>query len=478
MIEQDIVLPKNDNSMVQKILLEEKQRKELYPEEDKSKKIYDRPLTDLELKASTILGRITDKMYLADQFLELIPLYYDEALNWWMWDQNNSYWKIVDETDILIMVNKAAEVNVINSRERSEIINALKLKAREKKPKEVSKYTLQFDKELIDIQTGDRYPVSSRYFVVNPIPFRLGKENSTPKFDKLFKEWVKEGQVDNLYEILAYCLLPDYPIERIPCLLGGGSNGKSTYLKILYTFLGMRNICTTNLETLTKSRFETGRLFKKLGCIMAETNLANIENSQLIKRLVSGKDPVSIEFKNKGLTEFINYAKIIIATNNLPPTEDKTDGFYRRWLIIDFPNQFEKEVDVLSDITTEEYENLAMKCVDILLGLLKKRGFTNEGTIAERKTKYEEKSNPFDKFWSEYVDDSDPNSDITKHDFEKQVNQYMKENHVRNLSERTLSKIMREKGVHDDVVRKEWYENNEAISRSVRVWKGVKWKEM
>ncbi|KKK82765.1 hypothetical protein LCGC14_2800130, partial [marine sediment metagenome] len=49
------------------------------------------------------------------------------------------------------------------------------------------------------------------------------------------------------------------------------------------------------------------------------------------------------EFKGKDIFDFRNYAKLIMATNSLPPTGDKTEGFYRRWKIIDFPKQFDVE---------------------------------------------------------------------------------------------------------------------------------------
>lgn len=463
--------------IVQKILREEKDRITQYNENS--------ILNELEIKENnkipieelgTILGKILDKQELARKFIELIPLYFDEGSNWWMWDLSELYWKMIDEVDLLIAVNRACEVNVINSKERTEIINALKLEARQNKPQDLGSKILQFKKELLNYETGDRFPASPAYFVTNPIPFKLGKYPNTPNFDRLFSQWVSQDDVKNLYQIIAYCAFPAYPIERIFCLLGGGANGKSTFLKILYTFLGLKNVCTTNLDTLLKSRFETGRLYRKLACLMGETNLANIENSQLIKRLVSGKDAVAIEFKNRGMIDFVNYAKVIIATNNLPPTDDKTDGFYRRWLIIEFPNQFEKEIDVLKDIPLSEYENLAIKCIYLLDEIFEDRKFSNEGNIADRRKKYEEKSNPFDKFWGEWIDDSDPNSDISLWEFEKELNAYMKENNVRNVSDKQINKFMKEKDINQVKIYKEWYENEQAIKRQVRCWSGIKWK--
>jgi len=43
--------------------------------------------------------------------------------------------------------------------------------------------------------------------------------------------------------------------------------------------------------------------------------------------------------------------------------------FYRRWTIIDFPNQFTEKKDILKDIPEIEFNNLATKCVVILKNL-------------------------------------------------------------------------------------------------------------
>jgi len=71
----------------------------------------------------------------------------------------------------------------------------------------------------------------------------------------------------------------------------------------------------------------------KFQCIIPNINIKE----------VSWWDLVGFEYKNKNPFDEVNYAKILIATNNLPATADKTLGFYRRWIIIDFPNRFQKK---------------------------------------------------------------------------------------------------------------------------------------
>jgi putative DNA primase/helicase len=465
------VLPKMPE-LARKILDEERQRELAYPERDTLLEVQ-------EERAGHILGSIFDKVELAEKFIKLVPLYYDNSNLFWLWDLVEKYWRIIDEVDVLNIIDRSAQVNLINSKERTETLNAIKMRARANKPKDVPPTWIQFCKEVIDIETGDRFMASPEYFYKNPIPHRLGKESDTPKFDKVFSEWVKTPEeVKVLYEIIAYCILPAYPVERIFCLHGSGSNGKSVYRQILRKFIGEKNVCSTSLDLLTSSRFEPTKLFGKLVCEMGETNLSKLDNTQVIKRVVSGKDLIGGEFKNKPHFDFVNYAKIIISTNNLPPTEDKTDGFYRRWMIIDFPNRFEKEIDLMAQFTEEDYQNLAMKCVGIIIDLLKKRHFAFEGTIEERRERYEHRSNPFDKFFKEYVDDSDPNTDITKWDFCDKFNSWLKENKLRAVSEMSLVRIMKNKGIQEVKVYKDWFDknNNGYVNRQVRCWGGIKWK--
>jgi len=414
-----------------------------------------------------------DKINLAEQFIKLIPLYYDESGLWWIWREKDLRWEMIDDVDILNHIRFSSFANVISSKERTEILMALKQVARTKKPQEMNKNWIQFDKIIIDIKTGNRFKASSEYFITNPIPWEIGLSNETPEMDKLFESWVGKDNIKILYEIIAYCCLSDYPLERIFCLLGGGSNGKSCFLSLLSTFLGFNNICSTDLNLLVKSRFESAKLRDKLACLMGETDFNDLTSTQLLKRLTSGKDTIGIEYKNKGLYNYINHAKLIIATNNLPATSDKTIGFYRRWMIIDFPNEFTEKKDILIDIPLKEYNNLASKCIEILGNLITKREFTNEGDYEQRKKKYESKSN----FLGEFIKKNtifDNSSYLTKRDFYKNFVDWSKDNHHRELSERMVGLCMKKLNIEDDLKRLDWLKDGKQMV--ARVWIGLKWK--
>jgi P4 family phage/plasmid primase-like protien len=422
-------------------------------------------------EAIQLISNYQNKVDLAEKFLEIIPLYYDFSGLWWRWCKNR--WVLTDEVDILNLVQGSSGANIITSKERTEIVNALKQEARRRKPKLPEKRWLQFNDEILNLDTGERFKVTPKYFVTNPIPYDLGVNEETPVMDRIFEEWVGKKYVRTLYEIISYCLLPDYPMNRLFCFIGSGMNGKSKFLELLRKFIGDENVCSTELDALISSRFEITRLHKKLICQMGETNFNEMSKTSIIKKLTGG-DLIGFEYKNKNPFEEINYAKIIIATNNLPTTTDKTLGFYRRWLIIDFPNQFSERKNILEEIPEEEYKNLAMKCVGLLIDLLKNREFYNEGTIEERMAKYEAKSDFLQKFLDEFTEEK-IDCYISKADFRKKFASWCKENRHREMADNTLSKNLKKKGIEAGRKYMEWLFDGKG--GQLTVYLDIKWKD-
>jgi len=429
-------------------------------------------LKKIESNAGKIFTNRTEQ---AKEYENTQPIFFDKTGMFWLWNSNTKCWESVDEVDILNVIEKETGKDIIESKNRTEIINALKQEGRKRIPKNIKKTWIQFDDTIYDIENGEEFKSTPEYFVTNPIPHKLNSDKfmSTPVMDKIFEEWVGKDYIQTLYEIIAYCLLPDYPIHRLFCFIGQGMNGKSRFIELIKRFLGYKNITSTELDTLLTSRFEVTRLHKKLLCVMGETNFSQLEKTSILKKLTGG-DYIGFEYKNKTPFEDNNYAKIIIATNNLPETTDKTIGFYRRWLIIDFPNQFSEEKDILNDIPNEEYGCLALKCVHILKDLLKTRKFTNEGEIEDRMRKFEDKSNPMDKFIFLFINSSNSEDYITASDFFKKFNQWLQENRYRSMSEETIGRRLKEKGF--DKGRKYFNWMYDGKGGQATVYYGMQWK--
>lgn len=439
----------------------------------------------LQTTAKILLSNFTDYFNNAKTFLQIQPLHYNKQKILWSWNNNLSRWEMIDETDL---VNKIKDVmepqaksTILPNSIKSQIFTAVKSESRLTKPLDTPKTWVQFKDTIVDVMTGEEFPASPEYFITNPIPWDLGDTDETPTIDKIFTEWVGEEWKQTLYEIIAYSMLPDYPLSLLFVLVGGGSNGKTVFLKLLSKIVGFDNTTTSDLKSLMTQRFEKAKLHKKLLCVMGETDYADLKNTDWIKRLTGG-DPISFELKGKNPFDDYNYAKIVIATNTLPMTSDKTRGFYRRFIVIDFPNEFPEKIDIISKIPEEEYPALMRKSVKILKDLLQRREFTNQGTIEERMSRYEMRSNPVSIFIDNFCDRTG-NHDIPFSEFKTKFYDFCKLNDFNPPSDIMVGKGVRNEGF---ILRRENVKNEKYVDEpleghspyiSKHVIKDLRWRE-
>jgi len=432
-------------------------------------------------------AQLTDINFMNNNFFLKNPIMYDEYKIWWAWDSTNMRWNKVDETDITISFNNIFNLldvkNIYISSVKTMILNSLKNTSRIFKKnfvKDVKPYWVVFKDVIIDVKENKIFPNSFQYFSTNPIPYFFTKKNDvkTPVIDKLFNDWVgnsKDGNdwVKTLKEMFAYCMLPSYPIEVTFVLHGSGNNGKSTCLNLLSNFIGYDNIVSSDLVSLINpsNRFASSKLYKKLVCVMGEVDDTVVKNTGLLKKLVSGKDSINCEFKGKDPIDFINYAKIIMATNNLPMTSDLSDAYFRRFVIIDFDKKFDSNGLINLKIPKQEYENLARQLIPILIELVKKNKFENEGSIEDKKRRYIQKSNPIQGFIDEFCV-LDPNGIIPVFEFYDNLEPYLSARNYKKLSKKAVSQYMKNMmGLELQLHRFKGNEN------SWRCYEGISWKK-
>jgi len=412
---------------------------------------------------SMAFGQFTDMLAMADSFLEIQPLFYDRNKLWYLWDFNTHSWKIVDETDILNAFDNHVNYPLltIKSRTKYEILEALRRRARVRIPKDSNNDWIQFQDKIVDVKTGQQFDASPDFFFSNPIPFAIGDAEDTPVMDKLFREWVVGGSQDEsyistLYEMIAYSTMKKQFLHRLFALTGTGSNGKGCFLQIVNNFLGIDNVAATEIKMLAQNRFESSALYRKQAAFMGEVDVHDLSNTNMIKML-TGEDLIRDEFKGKTNFSGYSFCTCFIATNSLPFTPDKSDGFYRRWLLVEFPHQFSTGKDVVGEIPDYEYNNLAKKCIRIAKELFIRGAFTNEGSILDRKSKYEERSDPLSAFLRDYCEETS-NQDIIFSDFYMYFRQYLRHQRLREISKKKVSMALRKEGY---VVEKKHYTKND-----------------
>lgn len=175
-----------------------------------------------------------------------------------------------------------------------------------------------------------------------------------PDFENFLLQVLKPEDIDIIQEMFGYCLWAHNNLQRAFILVGSGCNGKSTLLNVLSTILGKRNISSETLQSLSTGRFASSSLFGKLANICADIPQHPLTYTGIFKMLTGG-DLLKGERKFREAFYFTNNAKLIFSTNQLPRVEDISLAFWRRWIVIEFPNSFEgrENTHLLQELITE-----------------------------------------------------------------------------------------------------------------------------
>lgn len=228
----------------------------------------------------------------------------------------------------------------------------------------------------------------------NKVPVQYDPQADCPNI-KAFLQEVATNDVQVLQELAGYCLYKRYPIHSAIMLVGSGANGKSTFINILRTFLGKDNCSSIPLQSFENNRFAMAQLHGKLANLFADLPSRALSDTSFFKML-TGEDQIPAEKKFKEGFTFVNYAKMIFSCNQVPRSPDDTDAFFRRWVVITFPNQFigvKANKKLLGKLTTpEELSGFLNFAIEGLQRLLKEGKFSNDVTIEQVREEYIRKS--------------------------------------------------------------------------------------
>jgi putative DNA primase/helicase len=308
---------------------------------------------------------------------------------------------------------------------------------------------------------------------VTKIPVKYDKNADCPAIKKFLFEIVNEKDVDKLIEFAGYCLYKDSPLAKFIILEGEGANGKSTYLNLLKTFLGLENVAGLSIQQLSEpSGFTQSKLFGKLANICGDIPAKALKDTGMLKT-ITGRDLITADRKYKSMIEFINFAKPIFSANEVPASRDETDAFHRRAVIIKFPNQF-KDGDEKTDLnldkklqTPEELSGLLNLAVIGLQFLLTQGKFTNELPTEQKRLEYMKMSDPVQYFCRLFVKEDFSNV-VTK---DAVYNYYIKLCHA--LKKRPTSSNWFSQSFKRSVSFAEDTTARDDEGKKHRVWKGV-----
>lgn len=246
------------------------------------------------------------------------------------------------QADDRIIENKMIErYPGILQRQRSEVLSYLRIKCHKNASDiKVNPYILNLKNTRLDIRSGKCLAFTPDAIEFDRIPVVYDSSAYCADLDKMLNRvFLGDREVINLFEeMLGSVLLKHNRYQKAFLFYGSGSNGKSTILDLIRTFLGARNYSTLALEDVT-ARFNKALLENKLANIGDDIDNVAIKDTGTLKKIISG-NAINVEHKGEGGFTIEPYATHIYSCNAIPRSFDKSEGFYRRWCLIPFNARF------------------------------------------------------------------------------------------------------------------------------------------
>ena len=226
-----------------------------------------------------------------------------------------------------------------------------------------------------------------------------------PKWERFIDECKADKIL--LQEIGGFGLVPDYSIQKACMLLGSGGQGKSVFLRVITSIFGRTNVSSVMLQDFFEDKFASSQLYGKILNVAGDISDATLASSSVFK-VLTGDDSISAQFKGKDRFEFFNRAKMIFSANKLPPTKDRTPGFYRRWVICEFRRDMVQHPNPrLAAELLDERNGIFNWMMEGASRLLRDAEFTYKTRPDELEAIYIEKSEPVTLFLKECCEEDE-----------------------------------------------------------------------
>jgi P4 family phage/plasmid primase-like protien len=191
------------------------------------------------------------------------------------------------------------------------------------------------------------------YFSLTRLPFDYDPAAECPTW-KAFLAEIMEGddeRIDLLGRWVGYLFRPDLREQKFLLCVGEGANGKGVLFEVVQALVGTENCSQVGL-----ARFGNPfALYATLGKVVNATNesshIIEEEAESILKSFVAG-DQFTFERKFREPVQAVPTAKVMISTNALPRFTDKTQGIWRRILLVPFEKTIPEESQV-KDLAAE-----------------------------------------------------------------------------------------------------------------------------
>ncbi|MDU5492271.1 MAG: phage/plasmid primase, P4 family [Clostridium perfringens] len=203
-------------------------------------------------------------------------------------------------------------------------------------------YLVNVRNGLLDIRDMSFKEHTPSYLSTIQLNVEYNPQVDCPQFKKFLNEVLDCKLIPLVQEIVGYLLTTNTVSQKAFVFWGPARTGKSTLLWVVeYLLLGKKNVSNIPWQEIG-DKFKTAELLGKLANVFSDLPSKSIDDTGIFK-VVTGEDYLMAEKKNKNPFKFKPFARLVFSCNELPRNYvDRTEGFYRRLIIVPFNRQIEK----------------------------------------------------------------------------------------------------------------------------------------
>ena len=237
-----------------------------------------------------------------------------------------------------------------NSIRARDVIYHLTMMAKVKE-KTHSRYLIPVKNGVFNLETKTLEPFSPEYVFTSKIATPYVEKPDLPVIDGWnVEDWLKELASDEkdlttlLWQVISDSMNGNYTRKKSIWLYSEGNSGKGTFQTLIQNLVGHENVATLKLPQFS-DKFTLPMLEGKTVCIGDDVPAGvYIDDSSNFNSVVTG-ERIMVEQKQRPVYSTNYTLTIIQSTNGLPRIHNKSDGTYRRLLIVEFKKQFTPEND-------------------------------------------------------------------------------------------------------------------------------------
>lgn len=244
----------------------------------------------------------------------------------------------------------------------------------------ISSFTevLPIQTDRIHLNNGTYYIQDRRFseekeFCLNRLPVRYNPEAPPPvRWLAFLEELLWPEDIPTLQEFMGYCLIPTNKAQKMLMLVGNGGEGKSRIGRVLRALLG-DNMNTCSIQKLACNRFARADQEGKLLMLDDDMKMDALPDTETLKAIITMEDKMDLERKGRQSVQGHLYVRLIgFGNGSLSALYDRSDGFYRRQLVLQVRDRPEDRVDdtSLGDRLRGEAEGILLWCLEGLHRLI------------------------------------------------------------------------------------------------------------